>query len=322
MSEPRAVDLLVINDHVVSGVFGEPTLWNLLLDLGGVACDLRTERVGCVAELRAAARERYAPRLVIQNATFHPLFFPDRPTIALLQDNFRAMGGCSETQDPILDHATRVVVPSESVLTSYPERRAKARVIPIGVNTSWWSPAAAAADRRPTMLFVGDATAVKGYALAAEVARQLPDDWRFIWIFKRHAARPPRSGVVMTGVGRDEVRQAMRESTVMVVTSPVETQCVAACEALACDLPVVARPVGVFADWPRARPAEWNGVTVVDAHPSREVAEFVDSVIRSDRMGRAMPGEARAALLASDLTTERTRAAWREVIEEARACTA
>ena len=304
-------DVLVINDHARCGVFGEPVLWTYLIeDLGCRYADLRSMGAANVEDLREKVRARYLaaherPRLVVQNATFHPLFFPEIPTVAMLQDDFRTMGGCSVTQDPILDHAFSVVTNTQAVRSSYSERAWKTQVIPIGVDTWFWDEGPAVRSKR--LAFVGDATATKGFALAAAVVEQLGFEWEVDWIFKRQNASVPR-GRVFVNVRREAVREILQAASVMLVTSPVETQCIAACEALACGAMVVSRPVGIFVGWNRP------GAIVV---PSPTAERLASACLVADACRSEEPAAPRDALFAAELTREVTVARWREVLSRA-----
>ncbi|HUH20814.1 MAG TPA: hypothetical protein VLZ09_03005, partial [Gaiellaceae bacterium] len=88
--------------------------------------------------------------------------------------------------------------------------------------------------------------------------------------------------------------------------SPVETQCLAALEAMACAVPVVMRPTGAFSDW---RPKSFFGV-------DGSSVEAFDAALRNARTA-CREIDPRADLLAAErFTIPAMLASWRELLEE------
>lgn len=137
---------------------------------------------------------------------------------------------------PLMD---LIVAVSEPLAAQLPGRRAqeRARVIPVGVDTDRFAPLPRAAARealgldpaQPQLLFPADpARPGKRY----ELARELAD-----------AVQTPL--LTLGGVDPDRVPLFVNAANAVLVPSVAEGFGLAALEALACDVPVLATPVGV-----------------------------------------------------------------------------
>jgi glycosyltransferase involved in cell wall biosynthesis len=308
-------DYLVFNDHVQRGRFGERTLWTYLVeDLGLPFHDWTTLRANSwyEAKLNILARHKDQPKVGIQNATWaHPNTCNARRTIAILQDNIIRMWNDPVPQRATLDAADVVVCNGTLIAADYHLIcGAKTRVIPIGIDVEFWTPKERAPHRgRPRVVFVGDVAPHKGYEIIAALARKRRDlDWTFV--LKHDVGHDRELGWTFVACAPETVRGVLQDAEVFILGSPVETQCLAALEAMACDVPVVMRPTGVFYDW---RPLSFFAVQ----EPTVDGFEAQLAMALS-RFKRSQPVTSpRADLLARrDLTLPGMLASWRALLEE------
>lgn len=245
---------IVFNDMVRRGKFGEKVLWSYLHeDLGIPMEDWTTLRANSwyEAKLNFAARNKDQRLIGIQNATWaHPNTCGAKRTIVVLQDNIIRQWNDPIPQRATIDAADIVVANGTLIASDYASIcGAKTRVIPIGIDDYFWTPGPQRAQsERKRVIFVGDTGEHKGYSVIASLARKRRDlDWTFI--LKQPSGHDASLGETLVAVSPEEVRAALRRSDVFILGSPVESQCLAALEAMACGLPVVMRPTGVFHDW-------------------------------------------------------------------------
>jgi len=305
-------DYLVFNDFVKRGRFSERTLWTYLVeDLGLPYVDFEKLRANSwyEAKLNLAARGKDAPKVGIQNATWaHPNTCGAAKNIVILQDNILRAWNDPVPQTPTLE-ASDVIVCNGALIASdyarFDKPPGKIRVIPIGIDTEFWTESPLAPNARPRVVFVGDEAPHKGYALVAALARKRRDlDWSFV--LKHRDQHDEALGASCVAVPAEVVRYVLRSSDVFILGSPVETQCLAALEAMACGLPVVMPTTGCFHDW---SPSSFFAVeeATVDAFNAA-----LEHALTS--LGRVDP---RADLLAaSRFTIPAMLASWRALLEE------
>jgi len=225
-------------------------------------------------------------------------------------------------QTPTLEAADVIVCNGPLIAEDYARfdrPKGKIRVIPIGIDTEFWCPPtmieaiSIGVDRniingnRKHVVFVGDEAPHKGYALVAAIARKRRDlDWTFV--LKHRETHDEALGPSYVAVGADVVRDVLRSSDVFILGSPVETQCLAALEAMACGLPVVMPPTGCFHDW---RPDSF--FPVADA----TVAAFDEALsLAIGCLGRPLLDPRGDLLAAERFTIPAMLASWRALLEE------
>jgi glycosyltransferase involved in cell wall biosynthesis len=304
---------LVFNDHVKRGRFGERTLWTYLVeDLGLPYHDWTTLRANSwyEAKLNMLARNKDQPKVGIQNATWaHPNTCNAKKTIVILQDNIIRMWNDPVPQRATLDAADVVVCNGPLIAQDYAFIcGSKTRIIPIGIDVEFWKRQIAFVSARdigkPHVVFVGDAAPHKGFQHVAALARKRQDiAWTFV------LKNPPETippGEVLVAIDAAGVRRVLSSADAFILGSPVETQCLAALEAMACDVPVVMPPTGAFSDW---KPDSFFEVT------SAGIDDFELALNRALQFsGRVSP---RADLLAAGrFTVPDMLKSWRALLEE------
>jgi glycosyltransferase involved in cell wall biosynthesis len=138
----------------------------------------------------------------------------------------------------------------DSVVADYGVEPARTAVIPPGVDLERWSPGPTAPDGRPKILFVGgDFYRKGGDDLLAAFATLPAGTAELIVVTRSDVARS--DGVeVIKGLGPNDDRlvDLYRRSDIFALPSSAETFGIAAVEASACGLPVVASRSGGLAD--------------------------------------------------------------------------
>lgn len=300
----------IVND-TLGGRFGEPTLWTALakgLGLEAQDCSSLGVALSDWEGLKDRCWQLPRPRLGIQNATWARHFTAgDAPYVALLQDNIRRMWN-----DPVPQHATlelaSVVVANGALIREDYERdypRARWVTIPLGIDEEFWTPTPRVTNDRWQAVFVGDGGDHKGWKHVRALA-ELRRDVEWTFVCKQVGENARELGEVIYHATREQVRGALRRADVFVLASPVETQCLAALEAMACGLPVVMPATGCFHDW---RPPSF-----FEAFP-QDVKLFGAALDRA--LERRHSVDPRADLLAAGrFTVGDMVASWRALLEE------
>lgn len=248
---------LLVNDARTQ-IPGTRTFWHDLEDwfrctFVGAPFDALVETADKVA---AAA----PPSLIIRNATyFGPLeSSKTAPTIALVQDIITE-GPLRDMQEAVIKSAQRVVFNSEYTAAKYPRNLAdplgvKQTVIPLPVdfalfepgNAMGWQQALGLPDR--CTLWIGAQSEVKGWDVFLNVVRLNPD-LNFVAVFKDAIPEvfPPNLRCYAR-CSHDELLGVIRACRAGLCTSRMESQHLAGIEMGACGLPMVAPPVGIYAE--------------------------------------------------------------------------
>lgn len=253
-SKQNSASLAICNDQIV-GINGEKTLWGHLSMLPSTVL-LNHE---LVSGKTPATYQRYLESsvydisLVFQNATFMPRLFPDKHCIVYLQDNLRAMGRASAEQEINLINADLIVANTLDTASSYPEYDID--ICPVGVDSELFKPLDRSEVRQKYSIglnetigiFIGALDDVKGWP---EVRAIIESDLELRWIVIskyedtyshpniRFFCKQPQSVII----------ELLNTADFFILGSSVETQCIAAIEAALCDVPVVMKPVGIFAN--------------------------------------------------------------------------
>lgn len=268
-------DVCVLNDYALRGRHGEPVLWTHLIERLGCSyhdCPSTGARDGkMLRELVRALPAR--PRLFVQNASWTPPHAGGpEPYVAVLMDNLRGLkDDRALSQAMVLDHAEAIVANSDHFRADYPEFASKMTIIPLGVDASFFSRELAVVDMpvpsgtrteipispgdrarassgRRRAIFVGDATAQKGWLKIVALAEMREDlDWTFV--LKSFVERLMPPGRLEVHVPPEKVRDLLCASDIFILGSTCEGGSQAPLEAMACGLPVVMPPAGDFATW-------------------------------------------------------------------------
>jgi glycosyltransferase involved in cell wall biosynthesis len=312
-------------NDMIGGSFGERNAWQIITDALNIEvqdCSSLGVELRDWDGLKDQCWRLPRPRLGIQNATWAKHFTAgDAPYVAILQDNIRRMYA-----DPVPQHQTlecaRVIVCNGTLIAQdyaeYATERRRMVTIPLGIDVEFWTHADGMAESiqikiernivygdRKRAVFVGDGSDHKGWRFVRDLAAARRDlDWSFVCKQVGEGARA--LGDVVFLATRDQVRAELRRSDVFVLGSPVETQCLAALEAMACGLPVVMPATGCFHDW---RPPSF-----FEAHPQ-------DCKLFGDALDRALASRhdldpRRDLLAAGRFTVEDMVSSWRALLTE------
>jgi glycosyltransferase involved in cell wall biosynthesis len=138
---------------------------------------------------------------------------------------------------------------SRSFVEDYDVPIGRTRVIPPGVDTELWRPGGVRADRKLRLLFVGGDFERKGGEALLRAFGETPDDVELTIVTRTELPRQDRV-TVLNDLSPNDPRlvELFRTSDVFVMPSVAETFGIAAVEAAAVGLPVVASDVGGLAD--------------------------------------------------------------------------
>jgi len=198
---------------------------------------------------------------------------------------------------PFMDLVAAVSTPLLAALPGWASRRRTA-VLPAGVDTTRFAPIARDEARRrlglspgrPYLLFPADpARPEKRYDRAAEVAGGT-------------------DLLVLRDVDPAEVPLWVNASNAVLVTSEREGFGLAALEALACDVPVLATDVGIA-------PEALDGIEGTYCGPFDAAAWRTALAPHLDAADPRVEGRARAERYSTDRMAERVVGAWRELVE-------
>lgn len=255
---PRTSPSVIICNDYLKGSMGEKVMWAFLLDSLPSSAGVDMTVVGMAGNFPLNAREyiqRCYPQstIVVQNATFIDFIDSDRFTIAYLQDNLRRMRKPSEQQERNLRRANILVTNSRLTALSYPEFQFE--VIPIGVNDKLFIPMDKKVLRqefdlphRKIGIFVGDFSKVKGWSKVRELVNRRKDIF-WILVSKSKETYQVDNCRTYNRIDQSLLAKLLNCADFFILGSPVETQCLAAVEACMCDVPVVMRNTGIFADF-------------------------------------------------------------------------
>jgi glycosyltransferase involved in cell wall biosynthesis len=195
------------------------------------------------------------PDYIIRNGTHFGRINTNVPTISLLQD----VQENKTYQCDVLNNSTAVVCVSNYVLQKYIhllQAGLRIEVIPIGIDFSFFKPIS---ERYPSILpdsvlFIGAATDYpKGFHILRRIISKM-NTTNFCLIMKDgfNVSMLPESErsrvVVFNRISSADVCRVINSCKVAVCTSLEETEHLSGIECMACNIPVVARPVGIYYD--------------------------------------------------------------------------
>lgn len=261
IEEGKGTQVIIMNNSL-HGKMKEKVLWDFLLERLPAVSGIDYEKVGADElsfERKAALYiEEHYPnaKIVIQNASFMDIPRPDLHTIAFLQDDLRRMNRISPKQEEVLALATEHVSNSNYTAASYLEYYFD--IIPIGVDTELFKPGDKEEMRKKHGLpidkkigiFVGDLSEVKGWSEVKALIEKYTDiHWIVVTKGSEKFERPNVS--LYKQINQAILAELHSSSDFFIIGSRVETLCLAAMEASCCDIPVIMRKIGVFADFPQ-----------------------------------------------------------------------
>lgn len=273
----------ICNDQI-KGINGEKVLWEHLLQLpNSVPLDYSiVEGKKSESFVRFVERRNIDLSMVLQNASFIPRLFPKVYTMVYLQDNLRAMGHPSIKQEINLQDAECLVTNTIDTAVSYPEYDFD--ICPIGVDDELFKPMGKSVLRERYGLgsnervgiFVGALNEVKGWSEIKRIIESEPlIKWLIVSKYNEEYSHP--NVTLFSKLSQNELVELLNAADFFILGSPVETQCLAAIEAALCNVPVVMKPVGVFATFSAEECASVGSIQL-DLHSGvREVLAKLES---------------------------------------------
>ncbi len=239
----------LIND-CLSCIKHTRTLWNFLTceipylkDMTGGYTDFG--RLPFVIE--QALQEQQKPDYIIRNASYFRKLNTKIPTISLLQD----IDLSNQTQHEVLNSSTVVVANSEHTKTLYKDIiKPPVRVIPLGVDADLFKPGPDLSGElgivKDSILFVGAATSIKGFSLLMDIVNSTA--YNFVFVMKDDYQTDHPRIRVFNKVDEATIIKIYNSCKLTLCTSEQETLHLSGTQSLACNLPVVARRVGVYSE--------------------------------------------------------------------------
>lgn len=282
-AEEKTSKVGICNDQI-KGINGEKVLWEHLLQLpNSVPLDYSiVEGKKSESFVRFVESRNIHLALVLQNASFIPRLFPNVFTMVYLQDNLRAMGHPSVTQEINLQSAECLVTNTIDTAVSYPEYDFD--ICPIGVDDELFKPMDKSVLRERYGLscnervgiFVGALNEVKGWSEVKSIIESEPFiKWLIVSKYNEEYIHP--NVIQFSKQSQNVLVELLNAADFFILGSPVETQCLAAIEAALCNVPVVMKPVGVFATF-SAQECASVGCIQLDLHSGvREVLAKLES---------------------------------------------
>lgn len=194
------------------------------------------------------------PDYIIRNGTYFRKLNTDVPTISLIQDV-----SINDMQTDVINSSSVVVFNSEYVYEKYKSRisnKVPIRICSLGVDFDFFKPIE---HRHPdvlpnSILFIGASNNYpKGFNIMLDIINKMTDQ-NFCLIMKDDFSSDKLSEAVrgrvriFNRVNQEMVRLIINSCTIAVCTSYEETQHLSGIECAACNLPIVARAVGVYYD--------------------------------------------------------------------------
>ena len=259
----------LVNDCLTC-IPGTTTFWHNLLEWFPQLIDKTNGHTdyGHLAQVIESHIDISRPDYIIRNASYFRRIHRDVKTISLVQD---VLSDKSEQID-VINHSTIAVFNTEYVYNKYKlliQPSVSIRICPLGVDFNFFRPIS---DRHPdiaptSILFIGAATDYpKGFNVMRNIINDMVDQ-NFCLIMKdgfslhdmpeqvRHRVK------VFNRVPPETVRLLINSCMVAVCTSYEETQHLSGIECGACNIPIVAREVGIYYDC--KQDTEW-GVRATD----------------------------------------------------------
>jgi glycosyltransferase involved in cell wall biosynthesis len=247
------------------------------------------------------------PFYIIRNGTYFRRIHTDVKQISLIQD----VRSNNSEQIDVINNSTIVVFNTEYVYNKYKGliHNANIKICPLGVDFDFFKPIV---ERHPdvlanSILFIGAATNYpKGFNVLLDIIHKM-ENQNFCLIMKDDFTIDPslRNRVrVFNKINKEKVRLLINSCSLAVCTSYEETQHLSGIECAACNIPIVAREVGVYYD--NKHDPRW-GCIVNDDNSFLEQINFV-----FENIHEFQPRECFIEKYSTDICKEN----WHKIIEE------
>jgi hypothetical protein len=252
--------LVLITNASLQGKMKEKVLWNFMLEqlprTAGIDYNIvGSDEVTFGEKARAFIDATYPEAsIIIQNASFMDIAHPHVYTIAFLQDDLRRMKRISPQQEETLLLSNDYVSNSTYTAASYLDYHFS--IINIGIDTELFTKGDQVSSRKKhniplhkkVGIFVGELTDVKGWSDIKPLIKMHPEI-HWIIVTKGFENLQEENVSFYKQVPQSTLAELHQASDFFIIGSKVETLCLAAMEACCCDIPVIMRPIGIFADF-------------------------------------------------------------------------
>ena len=246
----------LINDCLTC-IPGTKTFWHNLLDWFPDLEDKTNGSTGYSVLANRIEEELVfeKPDYIIRNGTYFRRLNTEIPTISLIQD----INTDDIQQKDVINNSSVVVFNSEYVYDKYKSEissKPSIQICPLGVDFDFFKPIQERhLDVLPnSIIFIGAANYYpKGFNVIMDIMITMTDQ-NFCLIMKdnfsiEHLPEHLRGRVrIFNRVNQETVRLIINSCTIAVCTSYEETQHLSGIECAACNIPIVARAVGVYYD--------------------------------------------------------------------------
>jgi glycosyltransferase involved in cell wall biosynthesis len=246
----------LVNDCLTC-IPGTKTFWHNLLEWFPHLIDKTNGHTNYayLAQVIESQIDISGPDYIIRNASYFPRIHRDVKTISLVQDVLSE----KTTQLDVINHSTISVFNTAYVYNKYKsliDPSVSIRICPLGIDFNFFIPIA---ERHPDVLpqsivFIGAANDYpKGFNIMRMLINNMPEQ-NFCLIMKddfsiHHLQEDVRHRVkIFNKVPSSTVRLLINSCILAVCTSYEETQHLSGIECGACNIPIVAREVGIYYD--------------------------------------------------------------------------
>jgi glycosyltransferase involved in cell wall biosynthesis len=192
------------------------------------------------------------PAYIIRNGSYFRTLNMNIPTISLIQD----VQENNQQQIDVINNSNVVVFNSNYVYEKYKNKvSAVVEICPLGIDFDFWKPSS---ERHPdvlpsSILFIGSSAVYpKGFDILLNIIQRT--NYNFCLVMKDDFSMNGlplnvRDRVrIFNKVSQDVVKQLINSCVLAVCTSYEETQHLSGIQCGACNIPIIARPVGVYYD--------------------------------------------------------------------------
>lgn len=237
----------LINDCLTT-IPGTKTFWHNLLEWFPGLIDKTggyTKFDYLADKIEKDAERNGPPDYIIRNATYFRKLHIKTKQIALLQDHFEIPKKLSQLG--VCNGVDAVVFNSKFICNEYENFVHKPyHVIPLGTDFDFFCPS----DSRKIfdIIYIGDSKVnPKGFNIVERLIEKT--NYKFALVMKDDFNIEHKRVKVFNKIDHDALRYVLRRSKVLICTSKVETLHLAGIEAMACGVPVVAMPVGIYKEF-------------------------------------------------------------------------
>jgi len=213
-------------------------------------------------KLKRTPPENY-PKFIIRNGTYFRKINTDVPTISIIQDIQIHNHNLFQHQLDVIRNSAVVVFNTNYVYEKYKPfigdcPKLQIKICPLGIDFNYYTPShplIVGKDENPPILYIGDSsTYPKGFSTMLNIINKLRT-YNFVLIMKDDfdgngvfAEEEKHRVKIYNRIGSSQVKNIINSCGLAVCTSLEETQHLSGIECASCDLPIVARNVGVYHD--------------------------------------------------------------------------